>query len=418
MFIGVVWLSLRAYMLTQDSRVSNVSHSVLRNAFYPNVKDGLIRYYNGDTFVSLDVKSNAIKPLTTVRGFTDVTRVDWVDNGVVFSVSTAPEWHPVSKQYTANSERYDGDDIPNSYQDDQELVNYHWYLSFTDSSVKLLSVGVDNALLFATPTQDGGLLYRDYPYYALLNHDGSVTKNIASIPDENNERRVITASKDSYVYAHENGSKVSISKYDFASKKDTVLVDSLYASSNRSLYDQVGMINNTVYYLEPTGKGSVSSIHRLDLNSKKSTKIIGSFQGVFRQQQNVLTATHIGNDYTKLYILNDLPRSKTIDNSHIQPSVILPVFGDIYFATINGYVVKVAGSTPERKDIALEKKVTSNDFSLTRNIESVNDNSYTVTFVDGVLSERMQQVYAAVEAAGYNPYEFSFNANPGPLVRY
>jgi hypothetical protein len=418
---SIAWLSYQAFRVTEESQTSPLSGPLVRNAFYPSPdENGNLRYYNGDTFVFRDTATNTIKPLTTVRGLTDLTRVSWVNEGVVFSVGAAAEWHPVWKQYDTYISQRDGDGEQFSYADDDTLANFHWYLSFKDNTLSLMSVGVDNALLYGTITESGGYFFRDFPYYSLLKPDGTIEKSIASLPSEDNERRVIKVTEKEYFYVAEKGDAVVVMSHDFATNKDTELVGSLYDSKDQSLYEQVVMAGNIIYYLEPTGTGSVSSVHSLDITTKQKKKIIDNFQGVFRQiSPSIITAVHIGNEQTKLYTLNDLSMTKTVNNSHIKPAIVIPLGNDLYTITNNGYVYHIGAGATVRSDIALEKKIDlGDDFELSRNIESMNDNSYTVTFATGKYTDRMNQVYKAVSDAGYNPFEFSFAPNPGPRVQY
>jgi hypothetical protein len=395
---------------------------VLRNAYYPKLgQDGVLQYYNGDAFVSYNTKDKTKKQLGPIRGITNVIKADWVKDGVVFSVGDIPAWHPLWNLYDSYVSKHDGDSDPVTLEGDKNIVNYHWYLSFKKNTLSLLSVGVDNALLYSTETDTGGLLYRDTPAYSLLKGDGTTTKAISPLPSENSERRIIKATDTDYTYLAAKGDGIALYTHDIAANKSTELIANIYKSTGRSIYDQVGMVGNTIYYLEPVGEASESSIHTLNIETKETKQIVDRFQGVIRQvSPTEVSAVHIGKEYTKLYILSDMARTVTMKNSYIRPVSVHISKDATYVSSGQGYLYKIGGEqVAKQENLALETKIKGgDDFALTRNIESDNDNSYTATFISGSVSSRMDQVYKAVADAGYNPLDFSFNANPGSQVSY
>lgn len=418
LFILLGWLGYSTFQFIEDNQLSPVSGPLLRNTYFPTTNQENIHYYNGDTFVSYDTETKGLRQLTAIRGITDITKVDWVKDGVVFSVSTISPWHPLWNQYNTYIDSNDGDSAEGSFSNDTTVHNYHWYLSFKNNSISLLSVGVDNALLYATPTKEGGLLFRDPPYYSLLQSDGVIKRNIANLPNDSSEQKIIYADADSYIFTAEDGENVIVGEYSFTTKKMTRLIDRLYATSNRSLYDQVLYDAGKLFYLEPTGSGSVSSVHEYELSTKKHRKIIDNFQGTFTTSTGI-TAVHIGNEYTKLYNVTNIDRSTTVKNSFTIPQNILLANNSTFYTTREGYLMKVGEPISDTtKDISLEKKITSDTFVLSRNIESLNDNSYTVTIISGDLQAQMNTLYESVRKAGYDPLMFSFTANPGPRVTY
>ena len=421
--IGLIgWQIFQAFSNTSETEADVVSGPVLRSAFFPHLtSDGILQYYNGDAFVSYNIKDKTQKQLGPVRGITNVVNANWLKDGIVFTVSDIPTWHPLYSLYSDYVVQHDGDSDETSFASDTNISNYHWFLSFKKNTLTLMSVGVDNALLFATETETGGLFYRDAPAYSVLKADGSTVKSVSPLPDENSERRVIKASETSYLYLAAKGDGIALYTHDIASNKSTELIANIYKSTGRSIYDQVAMVGNTIYYLEPLGEGAESSIHTRNIETGETKQIVGRFQGVMRQvSPTEVSAVHIGKEYTKLYVLSDMKRTVTMKNSYIRP-VAVHISGDAtYVSTNQGYLYKVGGQQAEKQpSVALETKINGgNDFALARNIESDNDNSYTVTFISGSLNDRMKEVYTAVADAGYNPLDFSFVANPGAAVTY
>lgn len=422
-FIGLIgWQIYQAFTLSSSSEPSTISGPVIRNAYYPKLsQDGKLQYYNGDAFVSYNFADKTKTQLGPIRGITNVIKADWVNDGVVFSVSEIPAWHPLWSLYDNYIAQHDGDSDPVTLEGDKNIVNYHWYLSFKKNTLSLLSVGVDNALLYATVTENGGLFYRDTPAYSMLKSDGTTAKNVSPLASEDNERRVIKASETAYTYLAAKGDGIALYTHDIASNKSTELLASVYKSKGRSIYDQVAMVGNTLYYLEPVGEESESSIHTRNIETGETKQIVDRFQGVIRQvSPTEVSAVHIGNEYTKLYILSDMNRTVTMKNSYIRPISVHISKDATYVSSSKGYLYKIGGEEAQKQEnLALETKINGgDDFALTRNIESDNDNSYTATFISGSVSERMDQLYKAVAEAGYNPLDFSFNANPGARVSY
>ena len=244
---------------------------------------------------------------------------------------------------------------------------------------------------------------------------------MSPLATEDNERRVIKATDTSYTYLATKGEAIALYTHDISANKSTELVGDVYNSEGRSIYDQVAIVGNTLYYLEPIGEASESSIHTLNIETKERDTIVDRFQGTIRQSSPTeVTAVHIGNELTKMYILSDMSRTVTMKNSYIRPVSVHISNDATYVSTTKGYLYKIGGDAAEKQpSIALETKINGgNDFAISRNIESDNDNSYTVTFISGSLNDRMEQVYDAVRKAGYNPLDYSFIANPGSAVSY
>ncbi len=421
--IAFIGSAIYAFTASLNNQITPVSKPLVYNMYYPSAQsDGTINYYNGDAFVNYNPTNRTFKQLGSQRLITNVNSAMWLKNGVVFTVGSIDPWHPLYNIFSDYINHSDSG-AKMAYINTSTVNNYYWYMSFKDSSVSIIGISQGNALLFATPTQEGGLLFQESPQsYSLISNDGDIKKSFVSFSD-NIDRKIIYASNDHLLYLEPDNDRVNLKRYTFDTADSETLTRDLYGDTSHSIYNPVATVDTGVYYLKKSGDTSAISFY--NTNDKTSREIIKPFTGVLSKlSANTISAINVGKDYMKLYDITGNNKPLTVNLPYSQPNIYIPVSGEgsPYYLTVEGHLSSLSTTPITANKLGvikgIEKEIKNNTFALSRNIEGLNDNNYTVTLIDGTINDRMQQVYQSLRDKGYDPLEFSFSPNPGARVTY
>ncbi len=401
------------YAFTTHLKTGTTSTTkILRyNTYQPTGKDGAIRYYTGNTFVSYSPSDGSTKPLTTHRYIPNIQSLYWLDGGVVFSFESYASPNNLLKSIAASR--------PNILTEQNSQGTPYWYLSFTDNSLKPLVVDQRPDKPFAV-YGNGGLLFRETETsYSILKSDGGIQREV--VKNVSSEFRPIGFDDTSYYYLEKINEQIAVKKGTLGSANTMRVTNDLYASPNHSYLEPVAMSNQTIYYTNQNQliAYNTSSGERIALTSFENGQL---YQG----GASDITAYINNGSVISAYTLSSgkITSQHTLQiPSYISPVRVLFENGIFYVNGLHGELVaagtkrEIIESFPTAYHDPLEKAVSSSDFALQRSIESGKDNEYIVTFIQGTTSQLLDKLYVVLQAKNIDPYQFTFILNPGPRVK-
>lgn len=383
------------------------------NVSYLNNKDGMLRYYTGNTFVSYNPQKNTSTPLTNRYLIYGALDVYWLDNGVVF---TTQDYKPYGRTYQ-DMARIEPK-IQNLEPIDGQI---YWYLSFQDNSLNRLTTDQYNEGILGV-TSDKGLVFRDADrQYSLLSNDGTIARNV--IPSTSATMRVISLKENTYYYTELVNNQTAVKRGTIGSDKKETVIEKLRTDAMNVFFDTVAIDSSHIYFTER--RNDATHLATINLKTRKRTTLDENFTGTLAQQSPsfIFTQKAIHGGFN----VTSLRGGEKIDSVNI--SAPFTIVGGItqaprgYYFNSNLGVLRYAGNdTQHAKSLQpgyrkpLEKELSMDDVAIERLIASGYDNLYSLTFIDGTSEERIKQVYSAVSKKGIDPYQFTFEINPGPNV--
>ncbi|MGB3024031.1 MAG: hypothetical protein WBB39_04500 [Candidatus Saccharimonadales bacterium] len=417
--------------VSYHSQPATNSAPIIYNAFFPDIiKDGSFRYYNGNTLLSYNLRTQSINPLLTDQTILleNISQLYWLDNGILFTVSAINPWTPLYRAYSdyINQPEYEGTGFEQAFQ---EIV---WYMSFPDGVVKPLVSPVDSSS-FSTRTlvEPSGVVVMTPATVEHIDRSGKKTVLQSLLDDQrNNFITLLRLENNNLTYINRDGDNYSLQRQDLTTRQTTTLIPHLLTSPGAIIdFDAIMSGNNHLIFTDfmdvPGDSDNVrKSLVSVDITSKNRSILIPNFDG--RIENN--TIIHTGMSRIYLYRIKNGQLESPLA---INDSVSNPVTAS-YSSTNNGYYLFDAGGrlTLVTKDVnqqsaakigysgQLEKKFVSDTISLARNIESTHDNEYSVIFASGSVISRYQELRTEIRKIGYDPYEFTFIITPGRAVTY
>lgn len=406
----------------------HTSEAFSHNMFFADKKsDTEIRYYNGNGFVSINPFDMQTKNLSTHQNISDVTQVFWLDYGAVFATSEVDEYsdlRPVMSEVLANDSSSQVGAVPT-----------YWFLSFETNQIQAISTNVQQAEMFGIVAANGAFIFKDDTgSYSLLNKTGEVTYGVINLEQDS---RPIYATENSLIYASEANSTaknnrsenaIELKKIKFYAETGETITKNVFNDGIGTIYSQITMVDQDHLLVVRSKKDDKTGgdLSIFNIPSNKWTKVIKDFDGPVFKTGTGIVAIKQGRSANVIHgIAKDGISSRLkVSKEGEEVASFVAALGDRYLnveqsgkATIVSKDKKSLESVKLSYDGPLEKEITNlpNIVSIARDIESVSDTSYSVTF-NGKVSDAISIVRAAVAAKGHDPNQFTFTFVPGRLA--
>lgn len=413
------------------SRPAVVSAPLLSNVFLPDsAKNGSIRYYNGNTFLQYNLATQKLISLVPDTAFhiENIKNIFWLENGAVFNTSSIPAWSPLFSPFNtvinppidpAIADIADSDTVG-----DDEV---YWFVSFKDGSIKPIAYPIpSNISQFAQYTTDNTLLFWDiHAGYSTIDGNGVVQPGIIGADGGtlNPQTSFVLFIDRSYVYyLHTEDRAVSLNKIDRATHTRTIIKSNIFTLAKTQLSMQAIPVDDShVLITSPEETVTNRTLILLNLLNGQQDVLAHSFSTPL-----IPGAAITAVDGTRVYFYQ-LIDGKLVLKRHIDDTSSRPVAAwceatRCYYNDTSGQLriasddeAGIPNSTPSP---ALEKIITSDQFSLSRNITSPYNNEYLVTFDTGTPQDVYKTLRVAIEQKNINPDLFTFILNPGRGVQY
>lgn len=424
--IAIFALSLALYVYSiRLTPKGNVSDPYSYNMYFPEkASDTQVRYYNGNTFLAMDINTQKTTPLTSHKVLSGITQVFWLEKGVVFATQ---EVNPFS-DLEAVSQRILSESPSSSFGS----VPTYWYLSFETNAINPVSTNVIQPEMFGIETENGEFIFRDGAEgsYSILRNNGEIEYGVINLSDD--ETRPIYADNEALIYAvqgdtvNSDGSResehVDLRRIPYYSDEESVISEDLFGDKTSTIYSQVHVLDKDLLLVAKAnsdGKPGSDLALFTPSNSRRET-IIKGFDGTVVGQQT-LSAIRQGKGVDTLQSINNsgvIGRLRIAKNELSAPASSLSFNDRFLLVYTNGTAVMVSKDTAHQpaKEVfngALEKKIKlTNGSTLTREIESPSDTTYTLTF-NGRSNDALEELYRNIRALGYDPHQFTIHMVAG-----
>lgn len=420
---GVYFYSL------QKTPKGSLSEPFSRNMFLAHrVSDTEIWYHNGNTFVSINPKSQETKYLSAHHMIPGVTQAFWLKGGVVFATQEAGSFsdlQPTIDQILVND--------PDSRIG---AVPTYWYLSFKDSRIKALTTNVTQPENFGVIATDGTFIFKDSDYsYSVLKESGEIVYGVVDMEDT--ESRPIYGTADSLTYLTSSTSgndsgkkKVAMRRVPFFKSDHETLSKDVFEDGVGTTYSQISAIDATQYVIARAKNDDKvgSDLYLYDVKLNKRTRIIRQFDGVVTKSSDGVLATKQGRSVNTIHSITTdgvVTRLRVDKNEHNYVTGALKHGGGFIVINSNGgaqLANKDKSATQSVKAAfggQLEKEITDlpGGLSLDRNIESPYDTSYTLSF-EGKSRDALNTLRTAISNKGYDPNQFIITLAPGRTAEF
>lgn len=415
-FVAILGIILLIATLLQP--VTTTSQPLVYNAFFPDtIKDNAMRYYNGNTFVRYDLNSGKTTDLAPAltRPIENLTEVYWLPDAVVFTARTVPTWSPLYASFQSVPDRT------------REGLTVYWYLPFASPTPEILFVATTPPPSPITPVGDKLLYYEKLSLKTIgAGKQITATPKLADSMEGYVEPLFIDDTAAYYLlYTNKNA---DLLRYDLKDRKNQMIEKSLAAVREPLpiLRTYMGDARHLVYFDRSGDDETKHALKSIDLTTHKRTTHIQPFGGSLTKYGNTLSAVYTAKSNLLFYTIKDGQLSQTakIDDDYSIPYQAQCQASECYYFE-GGGVIRLVSNDRDKLSAAkagyydaLEDKIKSDNFSLSRSVMSFQDNSYTLTMLDGKLEDRYRQAREAVRAGGRDPLQATFIVTPGRFVEY
>lgn len=406
-----------------------LSTEISYNMQFPHkFSDDSVGFYNGNSFIELNLKTQKTKNLSQFEMIPDVTQVFWTGKGVVFSTQ---ELNTFSDLQSAR------DTIAlNDPSSQAGIIPTYWYLSFETNTIDALSTNVMSPDLYGITATDGSFIYKDdFGTYSRILNNGEIEYGVANAGD--NTRPVYAdAKKLTYIEqttatngeANETTSIV-MKRIEFENQKIEQLSDDVFDDSGSTIYSQITALSDTVFSVTKSiPKNKVGSdVYILDTAKKTRSKVTSNFEGTITKSGNDVSLVQKGRKFSTISKLTDngISHSLLTEQSeyNITEALVLKDGFLINDRSGRAYVLSPSKQASKRYIApfsgALEKSIKNlpQSISIERDIQSPYDTKYSISF-NGSAREALSIVKTAISKKEYDPNQFTFVLSPGPQATY
>lgn len=399
----------------------NLNNPVVKNAIHMDnvIRDGQIRYYNGNTFAELSLSSLQVQKIVNFDMLLGISSITWLRSGAIITFTNLPS-NPAIRQEmdtALNKVRRENPEI--------NIVesNAYWYLDFKSSKISLLTYSEKaNSLHYDKNT--GQIFFYDLPIpnatvFGVISQDGNIRRGIYTT--DSSQEKVISETGDLlYFLSSLESSRLTLKLYNKKTKAVTELVRDVFDSDTDLAYAQVSINDDKLFYVDSDGRHNF--IKAIDINSKNRSVILKeSYASHFHFGTNS-TVDVIENGKTSAMIYKyDIKLQKEITPRHfVASSAILGeniiCDNDIFYIKEGPNIYDILRA--RKRDFSteqFEKSFHSDNAHLDRDIfnSELIDSSYSLFIAKGSLKDEYQKVKKHLESKGQNILDFTIQPRLG-----
>ena len=415
--IGIIMLVFSYFHTTP----TNLTSPIVKNAIRMDnvVRDGRIRYYNGNTFAEISPSSLQVQKIVNFDMLLGVSLITWLRSGAIITFANLPS-NP--------SIRQDMDAALNKVRRENPEVNIvesnaYWYLDFKSSKISLLTYSEKtNPLHYDKNT--GQIFFYDLPIpnatvFGTINQDGNIRRAIYTT--DSSQEKVISENGDLlYFLSSLESSKLTLKSYNKKTKAVTELVRDVFDSDTDLAYAQVAMSDGKLFYTD--GDGRHNFIKAIDVNSKNKSVILKeSYASHFYFGANSMVDVIENGKMSATIYKYDMklqkeaaPRRLVSSNAVLGENVIYN--NDVLYIKDGPNIYDILHA--RKRDFSaeqFEKSFRSDNAYLDRDIfnQKLIDNSYSLFIAKGSLKDEYQKVKKHLESKGQNILDFTIEPRLG-----
>lgn len=415
--IGIIMLVFSYFHTTP----TNLTSPIVKNAIRMDnvIRDGRIRYYNGNTFAEISPSSLQVQKIVNFDMLLGVSSITWLRSGAIITFANLPS-NP--------SIRQDMDAALNKVRRENPEVNIvesnaYWYLDFKSSKISLLTYSEKtNPLHYDKNT--GQIFFYDLPIpnatvFGTINQDGNIRRAIYTT--DSSQEKVISENGDLlYFLSSLESSKLTLKSYNKKTKAVTELVRDVFDSDTDLAYAQVAMSDGKLFYTD--GDGRHNFIKAIDVNSKNKSVILKeSYASHFYFGANSMVDVIENGKMSATIYKYDMklqkeaaPRRLVSSNAVLGENVIYN--NDVLYIKDGPNIYDILHA--RKRDFSaeqFEKSFRSDNAYLDRDIfnQKLIDNSYGLFIAKGSLKDEYQKVKKHLESKGQNILDFTIEPRLG-----
>lgn len=424
----VLFIASLAYLITTRSYYSpeRPSEPIVRNMVMSDsqIRNGNVRYYNGNTFVELATDDHTLTPLTpSLRFMTDIWSAHWLEGGVVVSFGSLPLDPSVSQHLSTEMSRI-GES--NRLVDPLAISNFYWYVNFSDNTISYLTY-TDNPFDISISSDGQYVFFTDTPsdtdmslvMSGQVSSEKGIARGIYGVV-ESGPHRVIHRDKTTlYVLRQETEDDIALVAYSLDDYSEKVVVDRVYQTPNHTIYEEATIHNGSLYVHERSTDDTERTIDKISLETgNRSTQLTYSASPDVR-------VTHVENSIFQIANAgaNRLEVKHTnVDTDDERFSVVLPARyyegtylydgEDIFIATRPDLRVMTTDTSSVEAAYSgpLEDDYSSEHSALIRDIFNPQGDlsSYSFVVSSGNLADEYRKLERYVSEKGMSIHEFTF----------
>lgn len=420
--IGIIMLVFSYFHTTP----TNLTSPIVKNAIRMDnvVRDGRIRYYNGNTFAEISPSSLQVQKIVNFDMLLGVSSITWLRSGAIMTFANLPS-NP--------SIRQDMDAALNKVRRENPEVNIvesnaYWYLDFKSSKISLLTYSEKtNPLHYDKNT--GQIFFYDLPIpnatvFGTINQDGNIRRAIYTT--DSSREKVISENGDLlYFLSSLESGKLTLKSYNKKTKAVTELVRDVFDSDTDLAYAQVAMGDGKLFYTD--GDGRHNFIKAIDVNSKNKSVILKeSYASHFYFGANSMVDVIENGKMSATIYKYDMklqkeaaPRRLVSSNAVLGENVIYN--NDVLYIKDGPNIYDILHA--RKKDFSaeqFEKSFRSDNAYLDRDIfnQKLIDNSYSLFIAKGSLKDEYQKVKEHLESKGQNILDFTIEPRLGSQATF
>lgn len=420
--IGIIMLVFSYFHTTP----TNLTSPIVKNAIRMDniIRDGRIRYYNGNTFAEISPSSLQVQKIVNFDMLLGVSSITWLRSGAVITFANLPS-NP--------SIRQDMDIALNKVRRENPEVNIvesnaYWYLDFKSSKISLLTYSEKtNPLHYDKNT--GQIFFYDLPIpnatvFGTINQDGNIRRAIYTT--DSSQEKVISENGDLlYFLSSLESGKLTLKSYNKKTKAVTELVRDVFDSDTDLAYAQVAMSDGKLFYTD--GDGRHNFIKAIDVNSKNKSVILKeSYASHFYFGANSMVDVIENGKMSATIYKYDMklqkeaaPRRLVSSNAVLGENVIYN--NDVLYIKDGPNIYDILHA--RKRDFSaeqFEKSFRSDNAYLDRDIfnQKLIDNSYSLFIAKGSLKDEYQKVKKHLESKGQNILDFTIEPRLGSQATF
>lgn len=420
--IGIIMLVFSYFHTTP----TNLTSPIVKNAIRMDniIRDGRIRYYNGNTFAEISPSSLQVQKIVNFDMLLGVSSITWLRSGAVITFANLPS-NP--------SIRQDMDIALNKVRRENPEVNIvesnaYWYLDFKSSKIFLLTYSEKtNPLHYDKNT--GQIFFYDLPIpnatvFGTINQDGNIRRAIYTT--DSSQEKVISENGDLlYFLSSLESGKLTLKSYNKKTKAVTELVRDVFDSDTDLAYAQVAMSDGKLFYTD--GDGRHNFIKAIDVNSKNKSVILKeSYASHFYFGANSMVDVIENGKMSATIYKYDMklqkeaaPRRLVSSNAVLGENVIYN--NDVLYIKDGPNIYDILHA--RKRDFSaeqFEKSFRSDNAYLDRDIfnPKLIDNSYSLFIVKGSLKDEYRKVKEHLESKGQNILDFTIEPRLGSQATF
>lgn len=424
--VGVLAGTVALFYAKSQHATDTLSPPVVGNVVMADyrARDGQLRYYNGNTIMSLSLGDFGHKKLIAQSMLLDVSSVHWLKDGAVINFSSMPQSPKLKQQLEAAAK--DAESKKRS-ADLSRIQNLYWYLRFADSSITFVTYA-DDSLAFSRSSDGSTLFFTDTPsdasrltFFSQITDDGTITRDIFAAP-KSQKTRLIDRRDNVLYFLSAGDNAISLRSYDARLNKDEQIIEKVYDDTERTIYADAYLVGDSLVTTTNNPASNRLRIDKTSIHSKTRSTIreVTINTGVsYEFGSGSLALREIGTGVTS-FSLVDVASGRssgrvTVGSQYRLSSVVRS--GSTTLIVNRPYILAATHSPISRiaPEQGIEKIFSSDASSLTRDIfsQSGDINSYAMIVARGSLKAEYEKLSQQLSASDLSINDFTIRPELG-----